>query len=129
MAFLLPRFGGILADEMGLGKSMQAISSLRLLVHSGQARSVLIICPKGLVSNWSRELSVCPASRKPLLGNDLRPMLYYSLGISKHGCTTVHSFRWITVQHMIPAIIARPSIFKIRFCSLFIVVSIQRCTY
>ena len=58
MAFLLPRFGGILADEMGLGKSMQAISSLRLLVHSGQVRSVLIICPKGLVSNWSRELSV-----------------------------------------------------------------------
>ena len=43
---------------MGLGKSMQAISSLRLLVHSEQARSVLIICPKGLVSNWARELSV-----------------------------------------------------------------------
>ena len=58
MAFLLPRFGGILADEMGLGKSMQAISSLRLLIHSGQARNVLIICPKGLVSNWVRELSV-----------------------------------------------------------------------
>ena len=54
----MPRFGGILADEMGLGKSMQAISSLRLLVHSGQARSVLVICPKGLVSNWARELSV-----------------------------------------------------------------------
>ena len=58
MAFLMPRFGGILADEMGLGKSMQAISSLRLLVRSGQARSVLVICPKGLVSNWARELSV-----------------------------------------------------------------------
>ena len=58
MAFLMPRFGGILADEMGLGKSMQAISSLRLLVHSGQVRSVLVICPKGLVSNWARELSV-----------------------------------------------------------------------
>ncbi|MDA9718384.1 DEAD/DEAH box helicase [Planctomycetaceae bacterium] len=58
MAFLMPRFGGILADEMGLGKSMQAISSLRLLVHSGQARSVLVLCPKGLVSNWARELSV-----------------------------------------------------------------------
>lgn len=58
MAFLMPRFGGILADEMGLGKSMQAISSLRLLVHLRQARSVLIICPKSLVSNWARELSV-----------------------------------------------------------------------
>ena len=58
MAFLLPRVGGILADEMGLGKSMQAISSLRLLIRSGQARRVLVVCPKGLVSNWARELAV-----------------------------------------------------------------------
>lgn len=58
MAFLLPRVSGILADEMGLGKSMQAISSLRLLLRSGQARQVLVVCPKGLVSNWARELSV-----------------------------------------------------------------------
>ena len=57
MAFLLPRHGAVLADEMGLGKSMQAISSLRLLVRSGQARRVLVVCPKGLVSNWARELA------------------------------------------------------------------------
>jgi SNF2 family DNA or RNA helicase len=57
MAFLLPRHGAVLADEMGLGKSMQAISALRLLVRSGQARRVLVVCPKGLVSNWARELA------------------------------------------------------------------------
>ena len=57
MAFLLPRHGAVLADEMGLGKSMQAISALRLLVRSGEARRVLVVCPKGLVSNWARELS------------------------------------------------------------------------
>ena len=57
MAFLLPRHGAVLADEMGLGKSMQAISSLRLLVRSAQARRVLVVCPKGLVSNWARELA------------------------------------------------------------------------
>ena len=57
MAFLLPRHGAVLADEMGLGKSMQAISSLRLLVRSGEARRVLVVCPKGLVSNWTRELA------------------------------------------------------------------------
>ena len=57
MAFLMPRHGAVLADEMGLGKSMQAISSLRLLVRSGQARRVLVVCPKGLVSNWTRELA------------------------------------------------------------------------
>jgi SNF2 family DNA or RNA helicase len=57
MAFLVPRHGAVLADEMGLGKSMQAISSIRLLVRTGQARRVLVICPKGLVSNWTRELA------------------------------------------------------------------------
>ena len=56
MAFLLPRHGAVLADEMGLGKSMQAISSIRFLVRAGQARRVLVVCPKGLVSNWVREL-------------------------------------------------------------------------
>jgi SNF2 family DNA or RNA helicase len=57
MAFLVPRHAAVLADEMGLGKSMQAISSLRLLIRSGEARRVLVVCPKGLVSNWARELA------------------------------------------------------------------------
>ena len=35
---------------------MQAISTIRLLVHSCEARLVLVVCPKGLVSNWKREL-------------------------------------------------------------------------
>ena len=58
MAFLFPRYAGILADEMGLGKTMQAISTIRLLLCSGEVRSVLIVCPKPLVSNWIREFSV-----------------------------------------------------------------------
>ncbi|MBM4021007.1 MAG: DEAD/DEAH box helicase [Planctomycetes bacterium] len=57
MAFLLPRHSAVLADEMGLGKSMQAISSIRLLVRGGQVRRVLVCCPKGLVSNWAHELA------------------------------------------------------------------------
>jgi SNF2 family DNA or RNA helicase len=57
MAFLMPRHSAVLADEMGLGKSMQAISSIRLLVRAGEARRVLVVCPKGLVSNWTRELA------------------------------------------------------------------------
>jgi len=57
MAFLMPRHAAVLADEMGLGKSMQAISSIRLLLRTGDARRVLVVCPKGLVSNWTRELA------------------------------------------------------------------------
>lgn len=55
IAFLFPRHAAILADEMGLGKTMQAISTMRLLLHSQEARQILLICPKPLVSNWRRE--------------------------------------------------------------------------
>lgn len=58
IAFLFPRYAAVLADEMGLGKTMQAISTIRLLLCSGEARSVLLVCPKPLVSNWLREFSV-----------------------------------------------------------------------
>jgi SNF2 family DNA or RNA helicase len=57
VAFLYPRYAAVLADEMGLGKTMQAITALRLLVHAGEASSVLLVCPKPLVSNWQREFA------------------------------------------------------------------------
>ncbi len=57
IAFLFPRYSAILADEMGLGKTMQAISTIRLLLCSGELRSVLLVCPKPLVSNWQREFA------------------------------------------------------------------------
>ena len=55
IAFLYPRFAAILADEMGLGKTMQAITTVRLLLHAGELRNVLLVCPKPLVTNWQRE--------------------------------------------------------------------------
>ncbi len=58
VAFLYPRHAAILADEMGLGKTMQAITTARLLLRSGEVRSLLLICPKPLVSNWKREFAL-----------------------------------------------------------------------
>jgi SNF2 family DNA or RNA helicase len=43
---------------MGLGKTMQAITAIRMLVRSGEIRSVLLICPKPLVTNWRREFGL-----------------------------------------------------------------------
>lgn len=57
VAFLYPRQAAVLADEMGLGKTMQAITAIRLLLRRGQARNVLLICPKPLVTNWQREFA------------------------------------------------------------------------
>lgn len=58
VAFLYPRYAAVLADEMGLGKTMQAITAVRMLLRSGELRSVLLICPKPLVSNWRREFGL-----------------------------------------------------------------------
>ncbi len=58
VAFLYPRQAAILADEMGLGKTMQAITAIRLLLRHGEVQSVLLVCPKPLVTNWQREFAV-----------------------------------------------------------------------
>jgi SNF2 family DNA or RNA helicase len=66
IAFLYPRQAAILADEMGLGKTMQAITAIRLLLRRGEVRTVLVVCPKTLVTNWQREFGLW-APEVPLL--------------------------------------------------------------
>ena len=61
VAFLYPRYSAVLADEMGLGKTMQAITAIRMLLRSGEIRSVLLVCPKPLVTNWRREFNLWAA--------------------------------------------------------------------
>lgn len=56
IAFLMPRHSALIADEMGLGKTAQVIIALRLLLHAGMINTALIVCPKPLVINWTREL-------------------------------------------------------------------------
>jgi SNF2 family DNA or RNA helicase len=58
IAFLMPRHAALLADEMGLGKTAQSILALRLLFHQGIVRSGLLVAPKPLIHNWSRELKM-----------------------------------------------------------------------
>lgn len=58
VSFLYSRTAAILADEMGLGKTMQSITTVRLLLRSGDLRNVLLVCPKPLVTNWRREFEI-----------------------------------------------------------------------
>lgn len=57
ISFLYTRHAAILADEMGLGKTMQAITTLRLLLHAHEVGSAILICPKPLIPNWQREFA------------------------------------------------------------------------
>ncbi len=58
IAFLVPRHAAVLADEMGLGKTMQAVTAVRTLLHTGELRRVLLVCPKPLITNWQREFGL-----------------------------------------------------------------------
>lgn len=58
IAFLYSAHFAVLADEMGLGKTMQAITTIRLLLRTGEIRSVLLVCPKPLISTWLREFKL-----------------------------------------------------------------------
>lgn len=55
--WLLERDGAILADDMGLGKTVQVVTALRLLFNRGAIRTVVVVCPKGLLATWEREFS------------------------------------------------------------------------
>ena len=74
VAFLYSAHFAILADEMGLGKTMQAITTIRLLLRTGEIRSVLLVCPKPLITNWQREFELWAPeiSVKPIDGSPLR---------------------------------------------------------
>jgi len=81
IAFLYPRHCAVLADEMGLGKTMQAITAIRLLLHAGEIASVLLVCPKPLVTNWQREFALW-APEVPLMvieGDQARRRWQWSL--------------------------------------------------
>jgi SNF2 family DNA or RNA helicase len=54
----MPRNAALLADEMGLGKTAQVLLAMRLLFHNGMIRRALIVCPKGLMLNWTHELHI-----------------------------------------------------------------------
>jgi len=58
ISFLFGAHHAILADEMGLGKTMQAITTIRMMLHQGDIRNTLLVCPKPLVTNWQREFAL-----------------------------------------------------------------------
>ncbi|CAM0879622.1 unnamed protein product [Alopecurus aequalis] len=49
--------GGILGDDIGLGKTMQISAFLAGLFHSRLIKRVLVVVPRTLVAQWSKELS------------------------------------------------------------------------
>ncbi|KAJ6656369.1 hypothetical protein lerEdw1_003872 [Lerista edwardsae] len=51
------RKGGILADDMGLGKTVQIIAFLSGMFDAELIRSVLLIMPVTLISNWMQEIA------------------------------------------------------------------------
>lgn len=52
-----PRANLLLADDVGLGKTVEAGLVVQELLLRHRARSVIIVCPAGLVIKWKEEMS------------------------------------------------------------------------
>lgn len=57
---ILKTFHGraLLSDEVGLGKTIEALTVLKEYIQRGMVKSVLILTPSPLVSQWKEELKV-----------------------------------------------------------------------
>lgn len=81
IAWLFASQSALLADEMGLGKTMQTITAIRLLLRSGQAKRIVLICPKPLIPNWQREFKTW-AEELPVVtveGNGARRRMLWTM--------------------------------------------------
>ncbi|MFN9718334.1 MAG: DEAD/DEAH box helicase [Planctomycetota bacterium] len=81
IGWLFSSHSALLADEMGLGKTMQTITAIRLLLRSGQARRIVLICPKPLIPNWQREFKTW-AEELPVVtveGNGARRRMLWTM--------------------------------------------------
>lgn len=65
---LVTKTSALLADDMGLGKTRQAIVAADIIsraVRRDTGRAVvLVVCPAGLVVNWSREIAAVDAQAR-----------------------------------------------------------------
>ena len=64
--FALAQRKVILGDEMGLGKTIQAIAVLAHLAAEGQSH-FMVVCPAGVLVNWTREIEARSALRPTVL--------------------------------------------------------------
>jgi len=46
----------VLADEVGLGKTIEAGMIIKELKVRGLVKRILVVCPKGLVTQWEQEM-------------------------------------------------------------------------
>lgn len=68
--FALAQRRVILGDEMGLGKTIQAVAALAHLAARGRTH-FLVVCPAGVLVNWTREIRARSTLRAvPLHGTD-----------------------------------------------------------
>jgi hypothetical protein len=56
VSWLFSNDSALLADDMGLGKTVQAITAFRALIRRGLAMQALVLCPKSLLTNWTKEI-------------------------------------------------------------------------
>ena len=90
----------ILADEVGLGKTIEAGIILKELLTRGLVNSILIICPKALLTQWKDELrekfgeNFEIANENGFSGFEYEDKVICSSGLLLHRSKQIQSRKW-----------------------------------
>ncbi|MFE3072616.1 DEAD/DEAH box helicase [Streptomyces sp. NPDC059247] len=91
--FVLAQRKVLLGDEMGLGKTVQAIAVLAHLAAEGQSH-FMVVCPVGVLVNWTREIEARSTLRVTLLHGPDRHLAFADWkGRGGVGVTTFDALR------------------------------------
>ncbi|MFI1092003.1 DEAD/DEAH box helicase [Streptomyces sp. NPDC020917] len=100
--FALAQRRVVLGDEMGLGKTVQAVAALAHLAAGGRTH-FLVVCPAGVLVNWTREIRGRSALRAvPLHGPDRHEAFAEWRARGGVGVTTYDALRGFTAPAPAP---------------------------
>ncbi|MCL2552982.1 MAG: DEAD/DEAH box helicase [Actinomycetia bacterium] len=104
--FALAQRRVVLGDEMGLGKTVQAVAALAHLAAGGRTH-FLVVCPAGVLVNWTREIRGRSALRAvPLHGPDRHEAFAEWRAQGGVGVTTYDGLRGFTPPAPAPGPVA-----------------------
>ncbi|HSH58944.1 MAG TPA: SNF2-related protein [Acidimicrobiales bacterium] len=105
----MPRANLLIADDVGLGKTIEAGLVAQELLLRHRARTVLVVCPAGLVVKWQEEMRDRFGLEFRIVNTDaVRQLRRDGPGGSRHRTTSLRSPTWRPSSPSSPSLVRSP---------------------